>query len=135
MGNITGVLAKGYGGKKATNIRIGGDDTTTNAVTIDLHPRGNYMANGAGEIGAVLQNGVSGSEQGYARLQGVASGAKVHGVKALGNAGGIGLLAVGSTADSGWADNSEMFFYQDGTSLKLFWKLADGTYKTAVLIA
>ena len=135
VGNITSVLAKGYGGKKASSIRIGGDDTTTNAVAIDLHPRGNYMSNGVGEVGAVLQSGVSGSEQGYARLRGVAAGNKVHGVKALGDAGGIGSLAVGSTANSGWVDNSEMFFYQSGTSLKLFWKLDDGTYKTAVIIA
>lgn len=135
VGAIAGVTASNYGTKRVDKLVVGSGSTTENSVAIDLHPRGSNLANGAGELSAVIQIASSGSETGYAELKGRAAGELVHGVKALPNAGGIGLLAVGSSINGSWLSNNEIVFYQYGTSIFAACKLSDGTLKTAMIIS
>ena len=135
VGAITSISAPLHGTRRVDKLIVGSDLASENDVAIDLHPRGRYLANGAAELSGVLQIGSSGAETGYGELKGRAAGTLVHGVKALPDAGGIGLLAVGTSINGSWLANSEIVFYQNGTSIVAVCKLADGTVKTATVIA
>ena len=83
----------------------------------------------------VVTAAASGAEFGNAELRGRNNGVLVKGVRAIGNLGGFGTLGLANTVNNTILENGELYFYQNGTSVVLAVKLADGTVKTSTVIA
>ncbi len=116
------------------NLLLGIQSASDNTSTIAFNPRIGSLANPVGEVVAVVTGGTAGDEYGNMHINPVIAGSSVHGLRAVGANGGTGVCAIATSENPGIINNSEVMFYQSGTSIIVAAKLADGTYKTATLI-
>lgn len=129
-------LIRGVSSQQVGGIDISNGNTNEDQVSINLWPRKSVLKNAISAIRATLTAGASGAESGYVDISSRNAGTEVHGLRALPDNGGVGALGLGLNSSVPYQlNNAEISFCQNGTSIQVVAKLADGTVKIGTIVS